>query len=55
MSKTIPPQIEQRESAFKKKVARQVAEPLGAIPHPAAAVPTVPMPRIIPNPLKGKK
>ena len=50
----IPQAIKQREQAFKKKVAGQKAEPIGAIPHPSAPVPTVPMPRIIPNPLDSK-
>jgi hypothetical protein len=55
MSKSIvPPEIQQREKAFKAKVAGQKAQPLGAIPSPSKPVPTVQMPRII-NPMKGKK
>jgi len=55
MSKqSVPPQIQQREAAFKKKLAKQRAEPLGSIPRPAPAVPTIVSPAF-PDPMKGKK
>ena len=50
MSKPLtPPPMKAREAHFKQKIAHQQGQPLGSPPVPTDA------PRIVPDPLKGKK